>query len=220
MRTVNLNAVKRILCLGAHADDIEIGCGGTILQLTREIPGLGCTWVVFSGEGGRADEAKLSATEFLKHASKPEVIVKEFQGSFFPSQERQIKEFFEELKGMIQPDLIFTHYREDRHQDHRVLSDLAWNTFRDHLILEYEIPKFDGDLGQPNTFMPLPEATCRHKADSICRFFKSQSSKHWFTPDTFLSLSRLRGIECASPTKYAEAFYGRKIVLGNFASMS
>lgn len=220
MLAANLAGLKHVLCLGAHSDDIEIGCGGTILRLTREVPGLNCVWVVFSGEGERADEGKLSAQEFLKDAGKREIIVKDFRSSFFPFQGQEIKEFFEELKEMIQPDLIFTHYREDRHQDHRVLSDLTWNTFRDHLILEYEIPKFDGDLGQPNTFVPLAEATCRHKADSICRFFESQSSKHWFTPDTFLSLSRLRGIECASPTKYAEAFYGRKTVLGCSPSSS
>src|SRR5438046_1097611 len=135
MLVANFNRVKSILCLGSHSDDIEIGCGGTILTMTREVPGLHCVWVVFSGEAGRAEEARSSAQEFLKDAGNREVIVKDFRSSFFPFQGQEIKEFFEELKGMVQPDLIFTHYREDRHQDHRVLSDLAWNTFRDHLIL-------------------------------------------------------------------------------------
>jgi LmbE family N-acetylglucosaminyl deacetylase len=218
MLSANLDKVKRVLLLGAHSDDVEIGCGGTVLRMTREMPGLHCLWVVFSGEGGRAEEARSSAQEFLRDAGEREILVKDFRSSFFPFQGQEIKEFFEELKGKFQPDLVFTHYRDDRHQDHRVLSDLAWNTFRDHLILEYEIPKFDGDLGQPNMFVTLGEDICRHKAEAICRFFKSQSSRHWFTPDTFLSLARLRGIESASPTRYAEAFYGRKIVLGTRSS--
>ncbi|HTL18036.1 MAG TPA: PIG-L family deacetylase, partial [Patescibacteria group bacterium] len=141
-------------------------------------------------------------------------ITKPFRISYFPYEGAKIKNFFETLKKLPNPDLIFTHYRDDLHQDHRVISDLTWNTFRDHLILEYEIPKFDGDLGQPNVFVPLEEQTCLKKVNAVCRFFRTQSNKHWFSEDTFLALMRLRGIECASRTRFAEAFYARKLVLG------
>ena len=204
--------VKNVLCLGAHSDDIEIGCGGTLLELIRDHERLTIWWVVFSAEGSRAREARASANAFLTGASRKKIIVKQFRGSYFPYHGQQIKRSFEEIARAFRPDLIFTHYRDDRHQDHRVLSDLAWNTFRNHLILEYEIPKYDGDLGIPNTFVRLDEETCRRKVEHLCRFFRTQSNKHWFSEETFLSLMRLRGMECA--TKYAEAFYCRKWVVG------
>jgi LmbE family N-acetylglucosaminyl deacetylase len=202
-----------VLCLGAHADDIEIGCGGTILRLVREQPGLNIWWIVFSAKAARKREARASARAFLKGAGQQRVVVKDFRDTFFPAQGEAIKQFFEGLKEEIQPDLVFTHYREDRHQDHRVLSDLAWNTFRDHVILEYEIPKYDGDLQQPNVFVPLEQDICRAKVGALCRFFQTQNNRHWFTKDLFYSLMRIRGIECASPTKYAEAFHCRKLTL-------
>ena len=213
MITFNLKIVRRVLCLGAHSDDIEIGCGGTILKLIQDQPELEVLWVVFSAGGTRTREAKLSARTFLKGAAKQKIVVKDFRNGFFPFRGESIKEYFEELKAAFAPDLVFTHYRDDRHQDHRVLSDLAWNTFRDHLILEYEIPKYDGDLGNPNIFVQLAPEVCQRKTEHLCAFFQTQNNKHWFTPDTFLSLMRLRGIECASPTKFAEAFYGRKLVV-------
>jgi LmbE family N-acetylglucosaminyl deacetylase len=213
MLPFDLQRAKKILCLGAHSDDIEIGCGGTILKLVRDYEDLDIHWVVFSADGARAGEAEASAKAFLKGAARTTIAIETFRGSFFPYDGDQIKSYFESLKP-FEPDLIFTHYRDDRHQDHRVLSDLAWNTFRSHLILEYEIPKYDGDLGAPNLFVPLDEELSRFKVDHVCRLFQTQGNKHWFTDDTFLSLMRLRGIECASPTKYAEAFYCRKIVLG------
>jgi LmbE family N-acetylglucosaminyl deacetylase len=169
-------------------------------------------WVVFSAGGKRSVEAQRSAGSFLRGAAKRIVQIHDFRGSFFPSQEAAIKELFEELKAVFQPDVIFTHYREDRHQDHRVISNLTWNTFRNHLILEYEIPKYDGDLGQPNCFVPVGAGACRKKISGLMRWFRTQSNKHWFSEDTFLGLMRLRGIECASPTRYAEAFYARKVV--------
>ncbi len=205
-------AAKKILCLGAHADDIEIGCGGTLMKWAEERPDLQIRWVVFTAEGDRADEARSSAKEMLPGA-KLEVLVEQYRTSFLPFQAEQVKEFFEKLKSSFEPDLIFTHYREDRHQDHRVLSDLAWNTYRNHLILEYEIPKYDGDLGSPNVFVPLDEGLSRKKAGHICRFFQTQTNKHWFAEETFLALMRLRGMECAA--QYAEAFYSRKIVFGS-----
>ncbi len=214
MMPFKFNGVGQLLCLGAHSDDIEIGCGGTIRKLLRERPDLSVVWVVFSAKGARSREAKASAETFLKGVASRKIIVKKFRASFFPFQAEAIKEFFEELKSRFQPDVVFTHYREDRHQDHRVLSDLAWNTWRDHVILEYEIPKFDGDLGTPNVFVELESDICREKSKHICSYFQTQSNKHWFSTDTFLSLMRLRGIECASKTKYAEAFYARKVVLG------
>jgi LmbE family N-acetylglucosaminyl deacetylase len=204
--------VKNVLCLGAHADDIEIGCGGTLLKLTRDHDGLNIRWVVFSAKGSRAREARSSAKAFLADAARTKVVVKQFRDSFFPADAEGIKGYFEEIKAAFRPDLIFTHYREDRHQDHRILSDLVWNTFRSHLILEYEIPKYDGDLGIPNFFVRLDEELCRKKAAYLSRFFQTQTNKHWFSEDTFLALMRLRGIECASPTNYAEAFFCRKLV--------
>jgi LmbE family N-acetylglucosaminyl deacetylase len=206
--------IKNILCLGAHSDDIEIGCGGTLLKLIRDHDHLNIWWVVFSAEGSRSREARSSAKAFLSGVSRKKIVVKQFRGSFFPFDGEHIKEYFEEIKGAFRPDLVLTHYRDDRHQDHRILSDLAWNTFRNHLILEYEIPKYDGDLGIPNAFIRLDEELCQRKVEYLCRFFQSQTNKHWFSEDTFLALMRLRGLECASSTKYAEAFFCRKWVGG------
>ncbi|MGB7218690.1 MAG: PIG-L deacetylase family protein [Vicinamibacterales bacterium] len=202
----------RLLCLGAHSDDIEIGCGGFILQLlrTRKVD---VDWVVFSGRGPREREARQSAQLFLKDARKQQVIIKQFRDGFFPHEGADIKDVFEELKQGPPPDLVLTHYERDRHQDHRVLSELAWNTFRDHWILEYEIPKYDGDLGSPNTFVPLDRRTCERKVRYLQRAFGTQRSKHWFSDETFLGLMRLRGMECRAPSRYAEAFYSRKTVL-------
>jgi LmbE family N-acetylglucosaminyl deacetylase len=211
MIELTLGGVRRVLCLGAHSDDIEIGCGGTLLHLIRERKNLEVTWIVLSGRGARGREARVSAKTFLKGA-RSTIIVKPFRDGYFPFQGAHIKDYFEEIKSAVKPDLIFTHYRDDRHQDHRLVSDLTWNTFRHHLILEYEIPKYDGDLGVPNFFVRLDDDTCRTKANLLCRFFATQANKHWFTAETFLSLSRLRGIECASPTSHAEAFYCRKLV--------
>lgn len=202
-------SARKVLCLGAHADDIEIGCGGTLLKWAVAQPDLQVYWVVFTAEGKRAAEARTSAKVLLPQ-TKPKVVVKDFRNSFLPFQGTKVKEFFETLKKSFEPDVIFTHYRDDRHQDHRLLSDLAWNTFRDHLILEYEIPKYDGDLGRPNFFVPLTESLGRQKAAHICRYFQTQSNKHWLAEETFLALMRLRGVECAA--QYAEAFYCRKLL--------
>jgi LmbE family N-acetylglucosaminyl deacetylase len=212
MREFGLEKIKRILCLGAHSDDIEIGCGGTLLKLIRDYEDLEVLWVVFSAGGARSREARASAQKLMSGVAKKRIVVKNFRASFFPFDGVRIKSFFEDLKP-FHPDVVFTHHRDDRHQDHRLLSDLAWNTFRHHLILEYEIPKYDGDLGVPNVFVPLDEDLCRRKTGHLCQHFQTQANKHWFTEDTFLSLMRLRGIECASDTRYAEAFYCRKMVL-------
>jgi LmbE family N-acetylglucosaminyl deacetylase len=205
-------ALREILCLGAHSDDIEIGCGGTILELLAAHRGLRVTWVVFSGNTAREAEARRSAGRFLAGARDAVVHTRRQRDGFFPAETTDIKEFFEELKGQCDPDVIFTHYRADRHQDHRTISDLTWNTFRNHLVLEYEIPKYDGDLGTPNLFVPISRARARRKATAICSIFKSQLGQHWFTPDLFLGLMRIRGIECC--TEFAEAFHARKAVLG------
>jgi LmbE family N-acetylglucosaminyl deacetylase len=212
MLSASFKKLNTVLCLGAHADDIEIGCGGTILKLLKEQPGLDFVWVIFSAEGRRAREARASARVFLKGSGEQKVVIKSFRDGFFPFEGREIKRFFEQLKRTVEPDLIFTQYRDDRHQDHRLISDLTWNTFRDHVILEYEIPKYDGDLGNPNLYVPLDAEICRRKTEQLCTFFQTQSNKHWFSPDTFLSLMRLRGMECAAKSKYAEAFYCRKLV--------
>ena len=215
MLRLSFDGLKRVLCLGAHSDDIEIGCGGTLLKLARERPDLEVRWIVFSAGGRRTTEAQRSARWFLQGMRRKKIVVKRFQTSFFPYQGQRIKQIFEQIKESFQPDLVFTHFLADRHQDHRILAELTWNTFRNHLVLEYEIPKYEGDLQQPNLFVPLNREVCQEKVSHICRFFKTQTNKHWFSEDLFYGLMRIRGIECASPTKYAEAFHCRKLVLGS-----
>jgi len=207
-------APLHVLCLGAHADDIEIGCGGTMLRLLSERRNVHVTWVVFSATGQREAEAHAGASQFLEGTADRRVMVQRFRDGFFPWQGGEIKEFMESLKREVEPDLIFTHFREDRHQDHRTISELTWNTWRRHMVLEYEVPKYDGDLGAPNCFVPLQQAICAHKAALICRVFRSQSDKSWLCEETFESMLRLRGLECAAPDKHAEAFHCRKFVLG------
>jgi LmbE family N-acetylglucosaminyl deacetylase len=202
-----------ILCLGSHSDDIEIGCGGTILQLSEKYPNCVFHWVVFSAIGVREAEAKDALSRFVPTDRLKGSMLKNFPDAFMPFMGAEVKRVFEELKGAVSPDLIFTHNRKDAHQDHRLLSELTWNTFRDHLILEYEIPKYDGDLGQPNVFIPLEAEACERKINYIWDSFASQRSKPWFRQDTFLSLMRLRGMECNASSGYAEAFYCRKLVL-------
>lgn len=205
------NSLK-ILCLGAHGDDIEIGCGGTILRLLPDYDDVEVHWVVLGSSDKRDGEALASANKFLADTKKKKIIIKNFKDSFFPYVGEEIKNFFEQLKKKVSPDIIFTHYRQDLHQDHRLISELTWNTYRDHLILEYEILKYDGDLGSPNLFVHLDEATCQKKIRFIMECFKSQKNKDWFTPDAFQSILRIRGIEARSPQKYAEGFYCRKLV--------
>jgi LmbE family N-acetylglucosaminyl deacetylase len=215
MLNIGLNQVSplRILCLGSHSDDLEIGCGGTLLKLIAGRRDVIAHWIVFSATDQRADEARKSAARFLAGA-EPDIEIKTFRDGFFPYLGPAVKEFFEALKLRFSPDLIFTHFRDDRHQDHRLISDLTWNTFRDHLILEYEIPKYDGDLGSPNFFVHLDQATCRRKVGHIIESFQTQRNRHWFTEDTFLSLMRLRGVECGAGDGYAEGFFCRKAVVG------
>ena len=203
----------RILCLGAHSDDIEIGCGGTILKLLEEHGHVDVYWVVFSAESIRVHEAKECAEKFLINARKKEIVVKNFKDGFYPYTGGEIKEFFEELKEKFTPDLIFSHCRHDLHQDHRLINELTWNTFRDHLILEYEIIKYDGDIRNPNLFVQLDEQTCQRKIKYILESFRSQGQRTWFTEDVFLSILRLRGLESNSPHKYAEGFFCRKAIL-------
>jgi LmbE family N-acetylglucosaminyl deacetylase len=205
--------LERILAVGSHADDIEIGCGGTILRLAEVYANLHVSWVVLSADRERAREARRSAEDFLDGVGSSDVVVADFQDGFFPYVGKDVKTFFENLKAEVSPDLIFTHHRLDLHQDHRLVSELTWNTFRDHLILEYEIPKYDGDLGTPNLFVHLSEPISRRKIETILAHFSSQLDRRWFTDDLFFSFLRLRGMESNSPTRYAEAFYCRKIVL-------
>ncbi len=204
---------RRVLCLGAHCDDIEIGCGGTILRLLREEPGCDIYWKVFSSIPARRREAVKSAGLFLSGAKSKKLAIRSYDDSYFPSLYRRIKIDFEKLKNEFAPDLVLTHYRHDLHQDHRVICELTWNTFRSHLILEYEIPKYDGDLAAPNFFVGLDREICERKADYICRSFASQRKKHWFTAETFLALQRLRGIESNAPGGFAEGFHCRKLLL-------
>jgi LmbE family N-acetylglucosaminyl deacetylase len=203
----------QILCLGAHSDDVEIGCGGTILRMIEEYSDLSFYWVIFSATQDRKNEAINSAKDFLRDAHNKEIVVKEFQDSYFPYMGADIKRYFNELKSAVSPDIIFTHYRHDLHQDHRLINELTWNTFRNHLILEYEIPKFDGDIGTPNFFVPLSESICKQKIDNLLTHFQTQTNKYWFTSRLFESIMTLRGMESHAADGYAEAFYIRKIVV-------
>jgi len=203
----------RILCLGAHSDDIEIGCGGTILQLIKDYKNVEISWYVFSADKEREREAIKSAECFLERAAGKIIVIEHFKDGFFPYIGGQIKKRFEEIKPEINPDIIFTHFRHDLHQDHRLVSELTWNTFRDHLILEYEIPKYDGDLGNPNFYSHLDNLVCKRKIEYILKFFKTQRQNNWFDKETFKAIMHIRGIESNSTSRFAEAFYCGKAVI-------
>jgi LmbE family N-acetylglucosaminyl deacetylase len=199
-----------ILLLGAHCDDIEIGCGGTLLALAQSHSGARFVWVTLSADAQREAETRAAAARLLAGASDVTVMIENFRGSYFPHDYASIKDYFEEMKKTVDPDLILTHQRDDLHQDHRIVNELTWSTFRDHLILEYEIPKFDGDLGAPNTFVPISRTQLKSKCDILLECFPSQRRRAWFTRETFEAIARLRGIESNAKEGYAEAFYARK----------
>jgi LmbE family N-acetylglucosaminyl deacetylase len=205
--------LQRILAIGCHADDLEIGCGGTLLTLVAANPELEVDWVVLAAPGDRGAEARASAVAFLAGTAAARVEVHEFRDGFLPYVGGEVKDVFEDLKRRVDPQLVLTHAGYDFHQDHRLACELTWNTFRSHLILEYEIPKFDGDLGRPNVFVPLSEEVVERKVELLEQHFATQTGKHWFDRETFLGLMRLRGMEAASPTRFAEAFTSRKVVL-------
>jgi LmbE family N-acetylglucosaminyl deacetylase len=202
----------RLLCLGAHSDDIEIGCGGTIVRILAELPNAVVRWIVFSGDERRAAEARDSAASVLENVSEKQIEVLGFRDGYFPSQRADIKDHFEVIKRDFDPSLILTHRQDDAHQDHRLLGELTFNTFRNHLVLEYEIPKYDGDLGNPNFFVPLTQKQLQRKIDTISHHFVSQRGRGWFVDETFIAMARLRGIGCNAPEGVAEAFYVKKIV--------
>lgn len=215
MHTTSFSAgrpLRTVLAIGCHADDIEVGCGGTLLTLTRAIPNLRVVWIVLAASGEREVEARASADAFLAAAGEQRVEVHGFRDGFLPYSGEKIKEVFEDLKSRVDPDIVMTHTRDDLHQDHRLACELTWNTFRDHAIMEYEVPKFDGDLGRPNAFVPLAAAVAEEKVALLHRHFPSQSAKHWFDRDTFMGLMRVRGMEAVAPERYAEAFTCRKVV--------
>ena len=214
MQTLSLpTSSPTILCLGAHSDDIEIGCGGTLLQLLGQMPEASVHWVVFSAEGDRVEEAQRGVELFVGDRASA-VQLHAFRDGFFPESFGEIKERFRDLQRSVNPDLVLTHWRGDLHQDHRLISELTSQTFRNHLVLEYEIAKYDGDLGAPNVYVRLEESEADRKADNLLAAFASQHDKYWFTPETFRALMRVRGVECRSSSGYAEAFYGNKLVFG------
>jgi LmbE family N-acetylglucosaminyl deacetylase len=215
---LNVSAIespRRVLAIGCHADDIEIGCGGTLLALIEANPELEVDWVVLASPGDRAEEARVSAASFLAGAADPRVEIHGFRDGFLPYVGGDVKDVFEELKTRVDPQVVFTHVGYDYHQDHRLAAELTWNTFRHHLILEYEIPKVDGDLGRPNVFFPLSPAVVERKLELLERHFPSQAGKHWFDRETFLGLMRLRGMEAVAADRYAEGFTVRKAVLAS-----
>ncbi|HEX4475268.1 MAG TPA: PIG-L deacetylase family protein [Polyangiaceae bacterium] len=213
LRLGGVGTPLRILCLGAHSDDIEIGCGGTLLRLLKEHPGSSVYWVVFSATPDREKEARASAADFLEHAGDATVLVRAFRESYFPALWSDIKDSFEEVRHAARPDVVFSHHVHDLHQDHRVIAELAWNTFRNHVVLEYEIAKYEGDLGKPNLFVPLSKAQADRKVELLVRHFPSQAGRTWWRPDTFQGLMSIRGVECNAPDGRAEAFHARKCVL-------
>jgi LmbE family N-acetylglucosaminyl deacetylase len=214
LRFANSGDSLSVLCLGAHSDDIEIGVGATLLSLMERGIQLDVHWCVLSGDQSEREfEARASAADFLANAASKTIEVRSFRDGFFPQQGEAVEEWFESLKARVNPDVIFTHRRDDAHQDHRAVSDLTWNTFRDHCILEYEIPKWDGDIGQPNVYVAVCATALQRKIDLLVAHFGSQRSKQWFDVDTFRGLARLRGMECRAPERLAEAFFGRKLLL-------
>lgn len=209
--TSNSNQELSVLCLGAHCDDIEIGCGGTLLKLIKYYDNIRIFWLVFASNEIRKEEAHKSAGMFLQDIEDKTIRVLDFKDGFLPSFWSEVKNKFEHLKNEFSPDVIFTHYRDDLHQDHRLINELTWNTYRDHLILEYEIPKYDGDLGTPNFFVPLDENLVLQKKEIILNCFISQQNKHWLDDTMLTSILRIRGVECVSASTFAEAFYSRKM---------
>jgi LmbE family N-acetylglucosaminyl deacetylase len=210
---VGLRDRRRILLLGAHSDDIEIGCGATISRLSEEAPDAEVRWVVFSAIGPRQREARESAKDFLAAFATTNVELHEFRDAYFPDQFTAIKNEFEQLKTNFTPDLVFTHVREDMHQDHRLISELTWNTFRSGLILEYEIPKYEGDLGNPNLFVAISPEQLESKVEKLFRHFGTQRHRQWFSRELFTGLAHLRGLHGGSPSGLAEAFYCRKALI-------
>ncbi len=214
---IGLNLPKQekltLLCLGAHCDDIEIGCGASLLKLLRANPNIELHWQLFTSTPERKKEAMLGAERFGKHAKDLFVEIRDFRDGYLPYSGLEVKEAMQDIARRVKPDLVFTHYRHDLHQDHRKISELTWNSFRNHLILEYEIPKWDGDMGQPNTFIEIDQDTAREKVALLQEVYNSQQNKNWFTDDLFYSLMRIRGMECNAPSQLAEAFYTRKAVI-------
>jgi LmbE family N-acetylglucosaminyl deacetylase len=203
----------QILCIGAHCDDIDIGCGGTLLSLLERHRAAQVTWVVLGSTPVRARELRASARRFLRRAGRSEVLVHQFRDGFFPSQYAAIKEVFESLKRLPDPDLVFSHRRADLHQDHRVVAELTWNTFRNHLILEYEIPKYEGDLTTPSAYVALTRAQVERKISILWGCYATQRAKRWFTDDTFRGMMRLRGLESGGESGWAEGFHVSKFLL-------
>jgi LmbE family N-acetylglucosaminyl deacetylase len=198
-----------VLCLGSHCDDIEIGCGGTLLRLRERVPDAEIHWVVLSGDDERREEAAESARRFLGSEKAESLRCFGFRDGFLPWEGARVKACFEALKRELDPDLIFTHTLADRHQDHRLVGELTWNTWRDHLILEYEIPKYEGDLGQPNAYVSLHPELAERKIKTLLEVYASQTSHPWFDAETLRGLLRLRGVE--SRSTFAEAFHARKL---------
>jgi LmbE family N-acetylglucosaminyl deacetylase len=203
----------RLLCIGAHSDDLEIGCGATVMTWLANRRSTEVTWVVLSAEGARAAEARRSARALLARARAPQIVIAAFRDGYLPGQYAEVKDLFEHLKNEPAPDVVLTHWLQDRHQDHRLAAELTWNTWRNHLVLEYEVPKYEGDLAPPNAYVPVSAAVARRKVNHLRRYFSSQKKKDWFVADNFLGLMRLRGMESRSPSGLAEAFHARKLVL-------
>lgn len=214
MLTLQISAPDTVLCVGAHCDDIEIGCGGALAGWALRYPAARFVWAVFSGDQARIAETRAAAAAFLGSRARLEIHPHRFRDGYFPAQYAEIKEALHELRGRLEPTVVLTHHQHDAHQDHRLLAELTWQTFRDHLVLEYEVPKYDGDLGHPNVFIPLSAELARRKADILTANFASQAGRTWFTADTFMGLMRLRGIEARSPSGFAEAFFARKLIIG------
>jgi LmbE family N-acetylglucosaminyl deacetylase len=214
MSALQLANPRTILCVGAHCDDIEIGCGATIATWATQFPTARFVWCVFSGDPTRTRETRAAAAALVGDQGRIDFVTHQFRDSYFPADWGSIKDAFRSLRDSVEPDVILTHHEHDRHQDHRLLAELSWNAFRHHFILEYEIPKYDGDLGRPNVFVPVSRELAARKVEVLLTQFASQRERSWFTADTFMGLMRLRGIECGSAAGFAEAFFSRKLLLG------
>lgn len=209
MYALKLSSVRSVLCIGAHPDDIEIGCGGTLRTLVN--PAAEVRWIVFSGNEIRNAEARSSANCWLGRFKSHRFEICDFEDGFFPCAIEPIKRKFASMSKEFDPEVIFTHHLQDRHQDHKLLAELTWQTYRNHTILEYEIPKYEGDLGHPNVYVPIDEEELNQKISDLMQFHRSQTEKSWFDSELFRGHARIRGAECA--TRFAEAFHGRKLVV-------
>jgi LmbE family N-acetylglucosaminyl deacetylase len=210
MLALDLRGVRAVVALAAHPDDLEIAAGGLLLTLAAAAPGVRVHYVLFTGSPDRQQEARAAGPAFLPGAQLS-MATHDLPDGRLPAYWGGAKEIAEEAARELPAELVLAPARDDAHQDHRTVAELATTAFRDALVLHYEIPKWDGDVGRPNLYLPLAEPTARRKVELLHTCFPSQKDRDWWDDEVFLSLARLRGMECRA--RYAEAFVCHKAAL-------